>query len=100
MKKVALMVALAISVNAQAATCEMPNNAGGVIVLTERRNAQCDKNQFRVAYGTHRNGNVLFGCWTMIDDRIWVDLADQVSVFDPTEFRCKGQAKQGTKRYD
>lgn len=92
MKSLILLAALAASFHVNAVTFEKDNEAGGQIVLTDRPSADC-KDGMKVAYGTSAKGVVLFGCWSLIDNRVWVTMGDTVRVHDPQSFIEKNNNK-------
>jgi len=67
-KTAALLILLAS--NAYADRLEMPNHAGGKIVLTENK---CPGNpKLNASYSYTKEGLIYRGCWAFFDDRIFV----------------------------
>jgi hypothetical protein len=91
MKKLFLL-ALLVSASVNALTFETPNEVGGYIVLTTRKGDEC-KAGMKLAYGTDNNGNVSFGCWGSIDNRIWITINGTVKVYESSVFVTKDDEK-------
>lgn len=67
MRKLILAAALALGLSAQAGTIvQFPNDVGGTINLSDEQCPEMDN--LLIAYSTHPQGDVLFGCWVYVDD--------------------------------
>lgn len=95
MKYLLLLIYLSCSV-VHAASWEKDNNAGGQIVLTDRLGKDCKENM-KVVYATNKEGEVLFGCWTVIDNRVWIALEGNVRVHSMDSFRIIRDQSESTK---
>lgn len=102
MKTLVFLAALAVASSstyaASAAVAEMPNQAGGKIVLTTRKANTCEPTELEM-YSTSPQSNPVFGCWSYLDDRIWVRFANGggVRVFEPEDFTSLRDGKPGRK---
>lgn len=95
MKKLLLIAAL-IAAPAFADSWAMPNQAGGEIVLTDRKCPGHPKLLEAYNYGTA--GRSLSGCWTVIDNMVHVVWEDSGRRYTyPLEnFYVKSKDKKGT----
>jgi hypothetical protein len=90
MKKFLLMFLLACS-TAQAETWfEMPNKAGGKILLLTQK---CSSSEGRMVIATTPEGTNVNGCWYYFADMVhivWKDAGEsRTSTFDPKDFQMR-----------
>lgn len=72
MHKFIIALALAAAGTANAAVIgTMPNKAGGTINLTNTKSEYCGKSR-RVVFFMHPQGDVLMGCWTIVEEKIHI----------------------------
>lgn len=89
MKYLILTAALVAPLAAAEVYFVTPNEGGGEIVLTEVKVAQCGET-LRVAYAQLPGGDVLYGCWGFMQDKVHVRYMDgQRRVYDPKGFAMK-----------
>jgi hypothetical protein len=85
MKKLLLVVLSILSLNAVAEIIgELPNKAGGKIVLLDR---QCTtvQNTF-VAFSYLPDNRSLIGCWTAAGDRVFIDWNGDIRSYSINDF--------------
>lgn len=69
---------------------EMPNNAGGKIILTEYKCPDNDKG--RLAIATKKDGKTAEGCWFYFTEMVHVVWNDGLRyTYDPNSFVAKGE---------
>jgi len=85
MKKLLLVVLSILSLNAVAEViAELPNRAGGKIVLLDRPCAS-SPNTF-VAFSYLNDNRSIIGCWTAAGDRVFVDWSGDVRSYAISDF--------------
>lgn len=90
MKKLLALTLLAACACAHAVTFESRNKAGGAIVLTLVVGS-CDADTQRAGYALTPDGRAVFGCWSLLDDRIFMTYADgDVRVYELRNFAKRG----------
>ena len=68
------------------------NKAGGSIVLSDKTSKACDAGE-NIAFATSPTGNVEFGCWTLLENRVWIKYQDgTLRVHDANTFTLKRSA--------
>ena len=96
MKRLLLIAALTAA-PAMADTFAMPNQAGGEIVITDRKCTDKDGRGLLEAYNYSSGGRMLQGCWTVIDGMVHVVWFDGTRYSYPIEnFYKKSGGKKGT----
>ena len=85
MKKLLLVALSILSLNAVAEViAEMPNRAGGEVVLLDRPCATAP-NTF-VAFSYMQDNRSIIGCWTAAGDRVFVDWSGDVRSYPIVDF--------------
>lgn len=81
-----IIIGLTLSASAYADTWTMPNEAGGQVVLSDRKCSDKYPNLFQM-YARGSNGVTLNGCWAFYDNLVHVVYDDRSErTYDPSMF--------------